>query len=665
MNLLRHISIRHKQTILIMLTSTLALLLACAGFIAYDTIAFRQDLVGKVSSLSEVIGNSTTAALDFQDRATATQNLAALRGEPSIVQALLYQQNGELFASYARTNSHPIADTGYRPQATVEFHGEHMHVFRPITQSGEAMGAIEVVASLDEFWERLWRYAGIVGIVFAAALLVTSWLSAVLGRIIAAPVLHLSQVAEAVAQERNYSVRATRQSDDELGQLIGRFNEMLEQIQLRDAELLQARAELEARVEQRTKELVGSLSLLNATLESTADGIVAVDRSRQIVAFNSKFLAIWGLTRERLAPWHLGEFQAHSLPLVRNSDQFLELLERSHGQPEQETFDVVELADGRVFEREAKPQRVDSKCVGVVVNWRDITARKAAEAELVRTHQQLLETSRRAGMAEVATSVLHNVGNVLNSVNTSAAVVTDRLKNSGAEKISRVAELLDSNRSRLAEFLGENGRAAHVIEYLQTMAEHLAAERATVMTELRELTQNIDHIKEIVVMQQNYAKISGLTELVQVTDLVEDALRMNSAALQRHQVQLLREYAADLPKITVEKHKVLQILINLIRNAKYACDDANRDDKRVTIRVSRAGTSVRIAVIDNGVGISPENLTRIFNHGFTTRSQGHGFGLHSGALAAKEMHGALTVASEGVGRGATFTLDLPVARESV
>lgn len=662
---LRQMSIRHKQTILIVLTSTIGLLLACAGFIAYDTIALRRELVEKVSSLSDVIGSSSATALEFQDQSGAAQNLAALRSEPNIVQARLYLPTGDVLATYTRTNASAIPDPGYRPAATVELHGEHVHVFRHISPGSAPKGAIEMVSDLVELRERLARYAGIVSIVFTVALLVTISLSAVLGRVVSAPVLHLSQVAEAVAQQRDYSVRATKRSDDELGQLVGRFNEMLEQIQLRDEELQRSRAELEARVEQRTQELAGSLSLLNATIESTADGIVAVDRAGQIVAFNSKFLAIWGLNRAARESWHLGEFQAHALPLVRHPGRFLQLLERSHGQPESETFDVIELADGRVFEREAKPQRVDSKCIGVVVNWRDITARKAAEAELERTHRQLLETSRQAGMAEVATSVLHNVGNVLNSVNTSAAVVTDRLKYSGADNLNRLAALLDGNRARLPEFLAEQGRADHVIEYLQTLAQHFATERATVMAELRHLSQNIDHIKEIVAMQQNYAKISGLTELVPVTELVEDALRMNCAALERHQVELVREYAPDVPKITVEKHKVLQILINLIRNAKYACDDANRDDKRVTITVRRAEDRVRIAVADNGVGIPAENLTRIFNHGFTTRSQGHGFGLHSGALAAREMRGSLTVASEGAGHGATFTLDLPVSRDSV
>jgi signal transduction histidine kinase len=292
--------------------------------------------------------------------------------------------------------------------------------------------------------------------------------------------------------------------------------------------------------------------------------------------------------------------------------------------------------------------------------FRDITERKQAEAELDNLHQQLLGVSRQAGMAEVATNVLHNVGNVLNSVNTSVSVVAERLRDSQVGGVTRVTELLETHRNDLTGFLAAPGRADQVIKFLKTLSQHLASERALALAELQELAKNVDHIKEIVVMQQSYAKVSGVTERVKPTDLMEDALRMNVGALARHQVKLVREYAPGMPEILVEKHKVLQILVNLIRNAKYACDDSNLPDKCLTLRVTHDEAHVRIAVADNGVGIAPENLTRIFSHGFTTRKEGHGFGLHSGALAARELGGKLAVHSAGSGRGAEFTLELPL-----
>jgi C4-dicarboxylate-specific signal transduction histidine kinase len=159
-------------------------------------------------------------------------------------------------------------------------------------------------------------------------------------------------------------------------------------------------------------------------------------------------------------------------------------------------------------------------------------------------------------------------------------------------------------------------------------------------------------------MQQSYAKSSGVLESLQVAELVDDALRMNAGAMTRHNVKVVRDFA-DQPPILTEKHKVLQILVNLIRNAKYACDDSGKDDKLIRLRVRNGDGRIKISVIDNGIGIPAENLTRIFNHGFTTRKEGHGFGLHSGAIAAKELGGTLAAFSAGIGHGATFTLELP------
>jgi C4-dicarboxylate-specific signal transduction histidine kinase len=164
-------------------------------------------------------------------------------------------------------------------------------------------------------------------------------------------------------------------------------------------------------------------------------------------------------------------------------------------------------------------------------------------------------------------------------------------------------------------------------------------------------------------MQQNYAKVIGVVEMLTPVDLFEDALRMNAAALSRHDIEVVREFR-PAPAVWMGRHKVLQILINVIRNAKYALDDGLQPNRRLVLRIEPDGETIRFVISDNGVGIPPENLTRIFSHGFTTRKDGHGFGLHSSALAAHEMGGRLTGHSDGPGRGATFILELPyTARE--
>ena len=126
----------------------------------------------------------------------------------------------------------------------------------------------------------------------------------------------------------------------------------------------------------------------------------------------------------------------------------------------------------------------------------------------------------------------------------------------------------------------------------------------------------------------------------------------------QHGIRVVREFD-EVPLVSVDKHKVLQILVELIRNAKYACDESGKTDKLLTIRIGPTANGVRISVIDNGVGIAAENMQRLFTHGFTTRQSGHGFGLHSGALAAQELGGSLQAKSEGLGCGAAFILELP------
>ena len=293
---------------------------------------------------------------------------------------------------------------------------------------------------------------------------------------------------------------------------------------------------------------------------------------------------------------------------------------------------------------------------------REITERVRAEQEADKLHKQVLATSRQAGMAEVATGVLHNVGNVLNSVNISTALLTEQLDKSRAANVTRLAHLLRTHAADLGDFVTRDPKGRALPDYLAELGQRLDAERVKMRAELLGLSANIEHIKEIVAMQQNYAKVSGETESLSVTGLIEDALRMNAAAFTRHGITLEREFA-DVPFVSVDKHKVLQILTNLFRNAKYAVDETTAPQKLVEVRTRTDGGFVAISVMDNGVGIPAENLTRIFAHGFTTRKDGHGFGLHSGALAAKEMGGALTAQSDGSSRGATFTLTLPITRD--
>jgi ligand-binding sensor domain-containing protein/signal transduction histidine kinase len=291
---------------------------------------------------------------------------------------------------------------------------------------------------------------------------------------------------------------------------------------------------------------------------------------------------------------------------------------------------------------------------------REIEERKRMEQEVERIHRQLVDASRLAGQAEVASSVLHNVGNVLNSINVSTSLVNERLENLPLGNLAKAARLLREHAADAGRFLTTHEKGRKLPAYLEQLAEHLALEQRDLLAELKELAGNVDHIKEIVATQQSYTRAFGMVESVALSELVESVLRLSEGAYQQNAIRVVREYET-IPRVLVDKHKLLQILVNVIQNAGNACEDAGRPDNTVTVRIQRSNPGrVVIAVADNGVGIAAENLTRIFAHGFTTRKEGHGFGLHSAALAARQMGGSLMARSDGLGRGATFVLELPL-----
>ena len=293
-----------------------------------------------------------------------------------------------------------------------------------------------------------------------------------------------------------------------------------------------------------------------------------------------------------------------------------------------------------------------------------IVARDSALAELAEAQRRLIDLSRISGMAEVATGVLHNVGNVLNSVNVSATIVADHLRASRVGQLGELARLLEDHKSELNSFVDNDPRGQRVIPYMSNLSRHMEQERDRLGREVASLLQHVGHIKQIVAMQQTYARSSGVLEKVALPDLMEDALGITRPGMKRLDIRLDIEIE-ELPPITTDRHKVLQILLNLLRNAKDAIKLSGKPDGRINVSMMLVSKCrVSICVADNGIGIPAENLVRIFSHGFTTKKDGHGFGLHSGALAAKQLGGSLTAASDGPNTGATFTLELPINANS-
>jgi PAS domain S-box-containing protein len=308
----------------------------------------------------------------------------------------------------------------------------------------------------------------------------------------------------------------------------------------------------------------------------------------------------------------------------------------------------------------ASKMQNDGVVEALVCSAVDITDLKHAAVELEKLHQDLVDASRVAGMAEVANNVLHNVGNVLNSVNVSGELLREKAGRFRGRALARTVQLLNEHHDDLTDFMNADPKGMQILPYLESLAVQMDADQKAVQAELVTLTGRIDHIKEIVAMQQNYSRLFGIQECVDIGNLVEDALRMSHAALVRHEITVKRDYR-DVPPVTADKHKILQILVNLIRNAKYAMDESSRPERCLRLHIEPVDrTHVQVRVIDNGVGMTPEVRQRLFEYGFTTKSTGNGYGLHSSILAARALGGTLNAHSDGPGLGATFTLQIPI-----
>jgi two-component system, NtrC family, sensor kinase len=551
MQSLKDISIKTKLMVLTMLAVMTAMSLACAGFVVNDIRLMRADMTQQLTALAEVLGANTTAALTFDDSETAEQLLNSLKKQHVVTSALLYDAEGQLFATYSAV-SLDEAQKKLPGFIGYEFRNQHLHVVQSVVENGEQVGSIHLMGDLDVIKKQLLHYAIVVMVVMAISCGAAYLLASRLQILISGPILDLTRTAQQITHKNDYSIRATKVGTDELGTLCDKFNHMLDQVEASKEALEQAHNDLERRVEDRTRQLSETNFELN----------------------------------------------------------------------------------------------------------KEIAERLRAEEKLESVHREFVDAARRAGMAEIATGVLHNVGNVLNSVNVSATMLTNQLKSSKVPQLSQVVSLMEQNSADLGNFITANEKGKQVPRFLKVLSEHLAEDEKTLLEEAEALIANVDHIKTIISTQQSYATSGGMVEPVEVNTLLDDAVKLHAASFGKHRIELIREYA-DLPTLLVDKQRLMQIVINLVKNAKESLREQQERERKLIVRTRRENNRLVIEVSDTGIGIKAEQLTKIFSHGFTTKATGHGFGLHSCANAATEMEGKLTANSAGHLQGATFLLDLP------
>ena len=379
---------------------------------------------------------------------------------------------------------------------------------------------------------------------------------------------------------------------------------------------------------QAERSLAASQTQLLGIVEASPAGMVMVDSDGSIVLINKATEELFGYARNELLgqPIEILVPERHRPQHPQRRDQFFQQASARpmgaginvNGQHKSGAEIPVDIA--------LSPVNTDGAFF-VLSTIIDLREQKRAE-------QKLLEMSRQAGMAEVATGVLHNVGNILNSVNVSATVIRDRLIKSPLASLERVSELIGQHESSFVDFVRDDSRGSRIPAFIQTVTAALQSERTDVNGEVDDLVKNVNHIKQIISTQQSMAKHSGLEQEISVTELVEDSISAIKSSLSKYSICIDQQIEETAPPIVVDKHRVLQILVNLIKNGKDSILEFGSECPLIEVAVTSNNGIVEFAVTDNGGGIAEDKLERIFQHGFTTKETGHGFGLHCSANAA-------------------------------
>jgi PAS domain S-box-containing protein len=625
--------------IIIMLITSVALLLACAMFAGFETIHFRKEMVQNLTTQARIIGNNTAAALEYNDPNSAQETLSELKTQPNIIGACVFDRSGGILAKYNRSDDNRTFTPAAKPQvAGYSFGKGSLTLFEPVTSKGDIVGMVYLESDMQALHSKLAQFATITAIVFLLTLLVAFLLSARLQRLLSEPILELVRTARAVAQDKNYSIRVIKRSRDEIGVLIDSFNEMLAQIQLRDAALQSARDGLEVRVGERTAELAKtnealltenterkkaeeSLRLLGSAVEQSKESIIITDAQLDlpgpnIIFVNPAFTKMTGYTAEEA----IGQ-TPRILQGPRTDKAVLKRLRQNLQQGETFAGEAINYRkDGKEFNLEwqiAPIRDASGKTSHFVAIQRDITVRKRLESQLIQS--QKMET-----VGKLAGGIAHEFNSILTAILGQSELLRNDLP-AGSPLAKNAIEI-----SKAA------GRAATLTRQL------LAYGRKQILQ-----PETLDLNRVLASMEGTFRHLMGRDVMTHIVP------------------------AVGLHAVKADAGQIEQVIMNMAMNAA----DAMPNGGKLTLETAnvafhqesvgrhpdlKPGDYVMLAITDTGAGMSEEVKARLFEPFFSTKGvgQGTGLGLSTCYGIVKQSGGHISVYSE-VGRGATFKIYLP------
>lgn len=691
----RDISIKRKLTAIIMIASTVALLLVSAGFVSYELVTQKRAMEEDLSTLAELFADQSTAVLTYDDKDAAAGMLKSLTAKRHIAAAALYDKSGKLFVSYPPGNPKASALVPQRPEITDQprMEGDSLVFFQKVYDRGGFEGTLYLQSDLTEMRDRFTSYAEMVFGLLIASWIVTLVLSALLQRVISRPIFHLAETARALSFEKNYFMRATKQGNDELGLLTDRFNEMLNQIQKRDAELQHAHDKLEVRVEERTRDLRAEIaereraelalkqqfvriSFLNQITQAISDrqdtdsilhvvlrqledhmgldlGIVALVGSEA----QTLNVAALRVKNSRLAE----QFDVHTGSTFFLKETGFELCEKGQTVYFPDTLKgsallMEKMAAAGWRSAVAVPLMVEERLFGVLVAARLKTEGfSSGDGEFLRTLSEHVALAAHQARLHSELEIAYN-----ELRRTQATVLQqERLKALG-QMASGIAHDINNALSPVVGFsdlilksnTGLDANGKKYLTYIRTAGEDIAH----IVARLREFYRTREDKEALYEINLNHI----VEQTVEMTrPRWRDIPQSNGLT-----IEVQTDLAPTVPVTAGIESEIREALTNLVLNAVDALPKGGRIVLRTRVLAPQIGNAhlkqIAVEVSDNGVGMDEETRKRCLEPFFSTKGKrGTGLGLAMVYGVVKRHEGMIEIRTE-PGKGTTFRLLFPV-----